>query len=198
MATYVFCGLSGPVDLLTARSSMPAGVTPRDADYAALVLSFIGEGLVFHAHTHGRAPLDVLIHELLVYVIAAQAACLCVEMAQRSSVVAALSRGYCAVLQGTWLIQIAFVLFDPRKNKRWDPRSERDCMLAATVFAAHMVAALVYVSLLGAIFARRGAVAYYRVPQEPRDEMNGCSDASATRGTIISTFVHSQAHASKK
>ncbi|KAL1437597.1 hypothetical protein MTO96_048805 [Rhipicephalus appendiculatus] len=98
MATYLFCGLSGPVDLLSSTSRGP-GLLPPDSDYATLLLSFAGEGLVFHVHSHGRAPLDVLVHELLVYAIVAQAACLAVEMARRSSVVAALARGFFAVLQ---------------------------------------------------------------------------------------------------
>ncbi|KAH8032112.1 hypothetical protein HPB51_023222 [Rhipicephalus microplus] len=98
MATYMFCGLSGPVDLFSS-SPRGHGLLPPDSDYAALLISFVGEGLVFHVHSHGRAPLDVTVHELLVYAIMAQAACLAVEMARRSSVVAALARGFCAVLQ---------------------------------------------------------------------------------------------------
>ncbi|KAH9379894.1 hypothetical protein HPB48_013798 [Haemaphysalis longicornis] len=97
MCTYMFCGLSGPVDILLANGRAP--LAPRGADYAALLISFVGEGLVLHVHTQGRPPLDVLVHELLVYVIVAQAACLCAEMVHRSSVVVALTRGYCAILQ---------------------------------------------------------------------------------------------------
>ncbi|KAH6924889.1 hypothetical protein HPB50_025904 [Hyalomma asiaticum] len=103
MATYLFCGLSGPVDILSS-SPRGAGLLPPDSDYAVLLLSFLGEGLVFHVHSHGRAPLDVLVHELLVYAIVAQAACLSVEMARRSNVVPALARGFCAVLQVQQLI----------------------------------------------------------------------------------------------
>ncbi|XP_050049668.1 transmembrane protein 45B-like [Dermacentor andersoni] len=188
MATYVFCGLSGPVDLLSSSSRGP-GLLPADSDYAVLLLSFVGEGLVFHVHSHGRAPLDVLVHELLVYAIVAQAACLGVEMARRSSVVAALARGFCAILQGTWLIQIAFVLFDPREQKRWNPRSQRDAMLAAAIFAVHVVAALVYVCLLGTIFARRGKVTYSRLPQEAEKEKEDTFTAASVRPGILRALI---------
>ncbi|KAH7939531.1 transmembrane protein 45B-like [Rhipicephalus sanguineus] len=188
MATYVFCGLSGPVDLLSSSTS-GRGLLPPDSDYAALLLSFAGEGLVFHVHSHGRAPLDVLVHELLVYAIVAQAACLAVEMARRSSVVAALARGFCAVLQGTWLIQIAFLLFDPREGKRWDPRSGRDAMLAAAIFPVHVVAALVYVCLLGTVFSRRAEVAYSRLPQEADKEKEHCLTAASVRPGILAALI---------
>ncbi|XP_075531954.1 transmembrane protein 45B-like [Dermacentor variabilis] len=189
MATYVFCGLSGPADLLSSSSRGPGGLLPADCDYAVLLLSFVGEGLVFHVHAHGRAPLDVLVHELLVYVIVAQAACLGVEMARRSSVVAALARGFCATLQGTWLIQIAFVLFDPREQKRWNPRSQRDTMLAAAIFAVHVVAALVYVCLLGTIFVHRSKVTYSRLPQEVEKEKEDCLTAASVRLGILRALI---------
>ncbi|XP_077531246.1 transmembrane protein 45B-like [Haemaphysalis longicornis] len=162
MCTYMFCGLSGPVDILLATGRAP--LTPRDADYAALLISFVGEGLVLHVHTQGRPRLDVLVHELLVYVIVAQAACLCAEMVHRSSVVAALTRGYCAILQSTWLTQIAFILFDPREHKRWDLNSHHDSMMAAALFPVHMVAALMYVAVIGALLCRRGGIAYSPLP----------------------------------
>ncbi|KAL3212949.1 hypothetical protein MRX96_035774 [Rhipicephalus microplus] len=95
----------------------------------------------------------------------------------------------CLIVQGTWLIQIAFLLFDPREGKRWDPRSDRDAMLAAAIFPVHVVAALVYVCLLGTVFSRRAEVAYSRLAQEADKEKEHCLSAASVRPGILAALI---------
>lgn len=146
VSMYLFYLFSGLVDVLT-NCRFPF---PTDTDYVGLLLAVTVEGLLFHFHLHGRAHLDVLIHTILVYVIAAEAACVIVEMCRKHSSLAALGRGYCGMLQGTWFWQVGFMLYSPLQGSpTWDVHSHDDMMLAASVFTWHMLASLLLTGLLG-------------------------------------------------
>ncbi|XP_037526043.1 transmembrane protein 45B-like [Rhipicephalus sanguineus] len=86
---------------------------PPHTDYATLLLTIASEGLLLHFHLHGRSHLDVVIHTLLVYTVVALVACLLAEMCRPRSVLASLGRAYFALLHGTWLCQIGFILYSP-------------------------------------------------------------------------------------
>ncbi|XP_070383483.1 transmembrane protein 45B-like isoform X3 [Dermacentor albipictus] len=125
---------------------------PPYTDYAVLLLAVTVEGLLFHFHLHGRAQLDVLVHTLLVYTIAAEAACILVEMCRPRSVLASLGRACFCLLQATWFWQIGFILYSPLpEHPPWDVHSHSDMMLAASVFTWHIVAVLAYLGALGAV-----------------------------------------------
>uniref|UniRef100_A0A131Z0G3 Dermal papilla derived protein n=1 Tax=Rhipicephalus appendiculatus TaxID=34631 RepID=A0A131Z0G3_RHIAP len=145
---YAFYLLNGIVDVLY-NAGFPL---PPHTDYVALLLAVTSEGLLFHFHVHGRAHLDVMVHTLLVYTIAAVVVCIIAEMCRPRSVLASLGRAYFCLLQATWMWQVAFILYDPVPgHEPWDVHSHMDMMLAASVFAWHMMGVLVYVGVLGAV-----------------------------------------------
>uniref|UniRef100_A0A131YWQ9 Dermal papilla derived protein n=1 Tax=Rhipicephalus appendiculatus TaxID=34631 RepID=A0A131YWQ9_RHIAP len=147
-SVYTFYMLDGIVDV-AYNAGFPC---PPNTDYAALVLAVISEGLQFYLHVHGRPHLDLMIHTLMVYIVAALVTCLLAEMCWPRSVLASLGRAYFCVLHGTWLWQIGFILYHPLPAfKPWDVNSPMDSMLAASAFAWHMMAVLVYVGMLGAV-----------------------------------------------
>ncbi|KAL1482884.1 hypothetical protein MTO96_013388 [Rhipicephalus appendiculatus] len=122
-SVYTFYMLDGIVDV-AYNAGFPC---PPNTDYAALVLAVISEGLQFYLHVHGRPHLDLMIHTLMVYIVAAL-----VDLS--------LSR------------DIGFILYHPLPAfKPWDVNSPMDSMLAASAFAWHMMAVLVYVGMLGAV-----------------------------------------------
>ncbi|XP_054933895.1 transmembrane protein 45B-like [Dermacentor andersoni] len=148
ISMYLFYLLSGVVDVMTSVR-FPF---PPYTDYVVLLLAVTVEGLLFHFHLHGRDQLDVLVHTLLVYTIAAEAACILVEMCRPRSVLASLGRACFCLLQATWLWQIGFILYSPLpEHPPWDVHSHSDMMLAASVFTWHIVAVLAYLGALGAV-----------------------------------------------
>ncbi|KAH7939214.1 hypothetical protein HPB52_008508 [Rhipicephalus sanguineus] len=145
---YAFFLISGVVDVMY-NAGFPF---PPHTDYVALLLAVASEGLLFHFHLQGRMHLDVMVHMLLLYTMVALVTCLIAEMCRPRSVLASLGRAYFCLLHGTWLWQIAFILYNPLPgHKPWDVQSHMDSMLAASVFAWHMMAVLVYVGALGAV-----------------------------------------------
>ncbi|KAH7933616.1 hypothetical protein HPB49_014375 [Dermacentor silvarum] len=145
---YLFYVLSGVVDVMTS-SGFPL---PPYTDYVTLLLAVSVEGLLFHFHLHGRPPLDVLVHTLLVYTAVAWAACIVVEMCRPRSILASLGRAYFCLLQGTWFWQVGYVLYSPLpEHPPWNVESHTDMMLAASVFSWHMMALLAYLGALGIV-----------------------------------------------
>ncbi|KAH7939617.1 transmembrane protein 45B [Rhipicephalus sanguineus] len=145
---YAFYLLNGVVDVLY-NAGFPF---PQHTDYVAMLLAVTSEGLLFYFHVHGRAHLDVMVHTLLVCTIVAVVICIVAEMCRPRSVLASLGRAYFCLLQATWMWQVAFILYNPVPgHKPWDVHSHMDMMLAASVFAWHMMAVLVYVGALGAV-----------------------------------------------
>ncbi|KAL1482881.1 hypothetical protein MTO96_013386 [Rhipicephalus appendiculatus] len=118
---YAFFLLSGVVDVMY-NVGFPF---PPHADYAALLLAIASEGLMFHFHLQA-------------------------EMCRPRSVLASLGRAYFCLLHGTWLWQLAFILFNPLPGyKPWNVNSHMDSMLAASLFPWHMMALLIYAGALG-------------------------------------------------
>ncbi|KAL1482882.1 hypothetical protein MTO96_013387 [Rhipicephalus appendiculatus] len=145
---YAFYLLNGVVDVMY-NAGFPF---PPRTDYVALLLASASEGLLFHLHLHGRPHLNVVVHTLLVYSMVAMVACIVAEMCRPRSVLLSLGRAYFCLLHGTWLWQIGFVLHNPLPGyKSWDVTSHMDSMLAASAFAWHLMALLVYVGLLGVL-----------------------------------------------
>uniref|UniRef100_A0A224YUP4 Dermal papilla derived protein n=1 Tax=Rhipicephalus zambeziensis TaxID=60191 RepID=A0A224YUP4_9ACAR len=145
---YVFYLLNGVVDVMY-NAGFPF---PPRTDYVALLLASASEGLLFHLHLQGRPHLDVIVHTLLVYSMVAMVTCIVAEMCRPRSVLLSLGRAYFCLLHGTWLWQIGFILHNPLPGYRpWDVNSHMDSMLAASVFAWHLMALLVYVGLLGVL-----------------------------------------------
>ncbi|KAH7933613.1 hypothetical protein HPB49_014372 [Dermacentor silvarum] len=148
VSMYLFYLLSGVVDVMT-NSRFPF---PMGTDHVTLLLAVTVEGLLFHFHLHGRPHLDVLVHTLLVYTVAAEAACIIVEMCRPRSVLASLGRAYFCLLQATWFWQVGFILHSPLPGlPPWDVHSHMDMMLAASVFTWHMIALLAYLGVVGVV-----------------------------------------------
>uniref|UniRef100_L7M0H5 Dermal papilla derived protein n=1 Tax=Rhipicephalus pulchellus TaxID=72859 RepID=L7M0H5_RHIPC len=145
---YAFYLLNGVVDIMH-NAGFPF---PPNTDYVALMLAVTSESLQLYFHVHGRPHLDIMIHVLLVYTGAAVVTCIVAEMCRPRSVLLSLGRAYFCLVRGTWLWQIAFILYHPLPGyKPWDVNSHMDSMLAASAFAWHMMTALVYVGVLGAV-----------------------------------------------
>lgn len=63
-------------------------------------------GFLFCYHLHGRAMLDVHVHQLLLFAIFGAAACIFLEVFFRGSIVLEMLRTSLCILQGSWFWQV--------------------------------------------------------------------------------------------
>lgn len=141
---FFFYGLTGVMDILVHFKTN----VPEDVDYVSFALAIAIEGLLFNFHLHGRAPLNTLVHVLLIYTIFANFIAVIVEMRYRHNVLAPLMRTYFLFLQGMWFWQVAFILFNPSPNAiPWDPEDHEQMMVATMIFAWHC--GIVFLVMLG-------------------------------------------------
>ena len=154
---FFFFALSGLVDVLVHyRVPLPTGI-----EYMASILAFTVEAVLFNFHLHGRSSLDVVIHKLLLYTIYAAIIALFVEMKFRSQPLAALFRAYCVVVQGTWFIQVGYILYNPLPGAEpWDQEDHDNILLGTMIFAWHMAGAFMFLLLLGLLLGCRHRCRY--------------------------------------
>ena len=128
-------GLNAVVDILL-HYKFPV---PQNSDYITMALAIASEGLLFKFHLHGRTDLDVLVHTLLVYALVASTASVLIEMKFRHSIMAALSRPYFTLVQGTWFWQTGWILYPPFPwSFQWDEEDHGQIMVATTIFIWHL------------------------------------------------------------
>lgn len=132
MTMYFFFGLNGFVEILMHyRAPVPPAL-----DYVSGALAFCMEGVLFLYHLHGRTPMDIQLHMLLVYVVAGNIISVILEMYYRRSVMPALMRCYFTMLQGTWFIQAGFILYPP-VGSTWDENDHGQMMIVTNIFCWH-------------------------------------------------------------
>lgn len=147
---FFFFGLTGVVDLLVYFKAP----VPKDADYAIFAMAVGVEGLLFKFHLHGREPLDVLVHTLLIYTIGANLISVFVEMRYRHNVLAALSKAYFLFVQGTWFWQVGFILYNPLPNAvKWEQDNHEQLMIATMFFAWHCGVVFLLMLAIGGLVA---------------------------------------------
>lgn len=73
--------------------------------YLKLITKFI-PGFLFCYHLHGRAMLDVHVHQLLLFAIFGAAVCIFLEVFFRGSIVLEMLRTSLCILQGSWFWQV--------------------------------------------------------------------------------------------
>ncbi len=146
--------LSGVVDLLL-HYKLPL---PQGIDYVILTLAFCVEAFLFAFHLHDRTPMDVQLHTFLIYAIYGCIIATLLEMYFRSNILAALCRAYFTLLQGTWLIQMGFVLYNPLPaSVPWNEHDHDQLMLVTMMFAWHMAGIIILT-----LAAWMGFYLYYR------------------------------------
>ena len=134
---YGFFGLSGVVDLVMWYNILPL---PPKFDYLALSFAFWMEGLLFSFHLSGRSELDVQVHTILYIIVFVTAAVFFLAaISDQLMPFMGFVKAYLLSLQGTWFIQVGFVLRGPH---RWE-NTHSNVEFAGIVFAFHALALFV-------------------------------------------------------
>ncbi|XP_036401902.1 transmembrane protein 45A-like [Megalops cyprinoides] len=141
---YLFFGLAGSTALMVHT----ADKAPLAADRMMLATAFFTEGFLFLYHLHGRALLDVHVHQLLLYAIFSSALTTFLEVFQRGNVLLELLRAALCLLQGTWFWQIGFVLYPPSSLEEWDLKDHNNVMFITMCYCWHLAFALLAVSVV--------------------------------------------------
>lgn len=145
---FFFFGLTGVVDIMIHHKFN----LPPDMDYVSVTMAVVVEFVLFRFHLHGRKDLDVLVHTLLLYAIAASIISVILEMKYRNNIICALSRPYFAILQGTWFWQVGWILYPPFKNSyQWDLEDHEQMMIATMIFAWHAAFDLLVMLAIGGV-----------------------------------------------
>lgn len=147
---FFFFGFSGILDLLVYFKAP----IPKDLDYVVILLALGVEGLLFHFHLHGRSVLDVQLHTLLIYAIVFNLIGVVLEMKYRHNILAALSRTYFFLVQGTWFWQIGFILYNPNPlAEKWKPDDHVEFMMVTMYFTWHCGIAFLIMLCIGCLVA---------------------------------------------
>ncbi|KAL1023425.1 hypothetical protein UPYG_G00040660 [Umbra pygmaea] len=130
---YLFFGLAGVIGLLVHTT----GAAPLALDRLMLAIAFFMEGFIFLYHLHGRAMLDVHIHQLLLYSVFGQALLSFLEVFHRGNILLELLRASLTILQGSWFWQIGFVLYPP-SGAEWDLMDHNNMMFITMCYSWHL------------------------------------------------------------
>ena len=113
---------------------------PKGFDYLTFALALFIEGLLFTFHLHGRSPLDIIVHQFLIIVIVVSFFTILLEWKHMNSQLATIFRIYLAVLQGSWFIQVGFILYNPIPGSiPWADHDHGQLMIATCIFCLHIL-----------------------------------------------------------
>ncbi|KAJ6662657.1 hypothetical protein lerEdw1_011296 [Lerista edwardsae] len=140
---YFFYGISGLVDIVVHNTS----VLPIAMDRMMLSLAFLVEGFLFYHHIHGRAILDIHVHQLLILAIFGGAFSTFLEVFFRGIIVLEMLRTSFLILQGSWFWQIGFVLYPPSGSPEWNQTDHNNAMFLTMCYCWHYAFALLILAL---------------------------------------------------
>lgn len=106
-------------------------------------LAFAIEGYLFSTHSHGLNQIEVHVHSLLVYSIIGCIIFGGLEVAVSDNIMLSFGRCFFIILQGTWFIMVAFVLYPDEIGLngdvwKWDATDMGQIMFLSCVFFWHI------------------------------------------------------------
>lgn len=121
---------------------------PHKLDYGLGILSFAIEAFLFAFHLHAKAPVEVLLHVLLVYAIVGCVLFCALEAYDDTQILFTYGRILFTLLQGTWFYQAGFMLYPPTDNPKWhyDLNDHGLIMVVTVCFCWHVL--LIVIGLL--------------------------------------------------
>ena len=150
MTMYFFFGMAAVIKILMHKQFF----LPPDVDYASFTMAFLIELILFKFHVHGRDPLDVQVHQLLVFAIGVNALFVILESCNRTHFTINLARHWSMMVHGTWFIQVGFILYNPLPGAvKWDNYDKKQLGLPVFIYSLHCLASFVGITLICLTFA---------------------------------------------
>lgn len=139
---YASFGVRSLVDFLRFQGY----VTHPDLGYLATLQAFSVQAFLFATHGHGHSPMEILVHRVLLVDVIVCVFTTAVEMRNRGNILAAMSRCVFTLLQGSWFVQVGFILYPPLGWTRWNSHSHEQMKLAAILFVVHFYGVVLLVA----------------------------------------------------
>ena len=156
---YFFFGFTGLVSGFTPilKHSIP---NIESVKYCVLLLAYISEAILLQFNLHDQECIDMHAYKLLVLTVYGAILSTVLEMYSRGNILSVLARACSTLLQGTWLCNIAFILYNPFGQKMIE-ESPDNMMLISLMFIWHIGAVMMFCitsSLLIAVYYRKQGV----------------------------------------
>ncbi|XP_063965642.1 transmembrane protein 45B-like [Lytechinus pictus] len=132
---YLYFGLYGFVKTIGA-TCVPS-VARYEQAFGALAYSV--EGFLFYYHTHGRSPLDIHLHSMLVFAIFVCFLSAAGEIWNPDDILIRLIRILFTLVQGTWFWHLGIVLYRPPSGEVWDGEDHLNIMFTTAFFTWHIL-----------------------------------------------------------
>ncbi|KAJ8024558.1 Transmembrane protein 45B [Holothuria leucospilota] len=134
-------------------------------------------GLVMLLHTYAMDPVNAQIH----YLLSATSFCTTVSFVTdyalpNNRIPFIIVRAFFMLLQGTWMVQAAFVLEPPNDDVTWDLNDEVTVMFISTVYVWHALCDMAFLALLNCVVQtslrqlRKSPFVNYKVLSSTDDE----------------------------
>ncbi|KAA3676944.1 uncharacterized protein DEA37_0002823 [Paragonimus westermani] len=128
----------------------------RQVEYIFCLVSLLCEGFLFLFHLHGRTPLDVYVHMLLLGMITATIMVGFGEIVCMNQPIYTLIRNWCLLVQGTWFWQVGAILYPTTSwMPLWDELAKQSIPRAANLFCYHLLIDFVVILVLASVMSLR-------------------------------------------
>ncbi|KAL6091710.1 hypothetical protein STEG23_031837, partial [Scotinomys teguina] len=145
---YLFYGLLGVTRILgTTIKSLPVSLTNL-----ALSNTFFVQTFIMYNHTHGRVSVDIFLHKILALATFLSGLVSLMVVLTKNNITLEMLRSSLIMLQGTWLWQMGFVLYNPTGGFEWDlTDGYYNTMLLSIYFTGHCAFAYIIIGVNYAI-----------------------------------------------
>lgn len=153
ISMYFFSWIPGLMHCLNHlyKIQFPPGIL-----YETWSLGFFVTSMLFYFHSHGRSHLEIHVHQLVTLAYFSTCAASLIEMMNPRDIMACIFKNYTLCIAGSWMIQVAFILYDPwPSSDPWDGTNHDHLMMITTLFTVHMAAWLTFFMLWAAVIMNR-------------------------------------------
>ncbi|XP_029473035.1 transmembrane epididymal protein 1 [Rhinatrema bivittatum] len=143
---YGYFAFSGWIDIVS-QSCMPRRLILLEQ--VAITVAFYITTLLLKFHVHGKEDVENQVHALLLLTCFFTSLILTAEIWKPNYRRLWFSKTCLVMVQGTWLLHAAFILYRPPTGKRWDSTNMNNLMFLTNFYCWHLA---VDAMLLAAIF----------------------------------------------
>nr|XP_045004346.1 transmembrane protein 45A-like [Jaculus jaculus] len=144
---YLFFGLLGVANILCATISF----LPVSLSQLMLSNAFFVQAFLWYNHTHGRQVIDSFVHKILAFITLLAGLVAFIEVLIKNHITLELLRSSFIILQGMWLWQIGFVIYNPTGGPAWNLTDHSNIMLLSVYLCWHYAVSYVIIGMNYAI-----------------------------------------------
>ncbi|KAG5448897.1 Transmembrane protein 45B, partial [Clonorchis sinensis] len=189
---YSTFALSGIAETLMYYGIIKTSV---QVEYVFNFVALLSEGFLFLFHLHGRTPLDIYLHMLLLGMILLAIISGFAEVYMRDQPIYAIVRNWSILVQGTWFWQVGAILYPAASwMPVWDGISKESIPAAANLFCYHLLVDFVGIVLLASVMSLRLGRIDFRAAAKPfhtQHPEHTIEDLSADMSTEMTLYAAS-------